>query len=233
MSKVSVIIPTYNYGEFICDAIDSILKQTFKDYEIIIIDDGSIDNTKNIIKKYNDKISYYYQSNQGPASARNLGIKKSTGDYICFLDADDIFIQNKLETQVKLLDNNSNKNIGLLYSDFLVVNQSLSLVIKHYKCQKFISHNEAFKYLMKLNYINTSTVMIVKDYLLEVGLFNEKYKYLEDYDLWVKLGKNHEYLHLDQPLVKTRSHYKNYSTRVNNSVKIKCFKEIKNSSTRT
>ncbi|SHH00330.1 glycosyltransferase [Tepidibacter thalassicus] len=227
MAKVSVIIPTYNYGEFICDAIDSVLNQTFKDFEIIVVDDGSTDNTKDIIKKYRDKISYYYKTNDGPASARNLGIKKSNGKYICFLDADDIFLPNKLELQVNLLKNNSNKNISLVYSDFLIVNKNLNKVLKYYKCKKFLSHNQAFNYLMLDNYINTSTVMTLKDCLFEVNLFNEKYKYLEDYDLWIKLGINYEYIYINKPLVKTRAHYKNYSKKVNNSIKTTCFNEIK------
>lgn len=227
MAKVSIIIPTYNYGIFIGDAIDSVLNQTFNDYEIIVVDDGSTDNTSDIINKYNDKISYLSKSNDGPASARNLGIKNSSGDYICFLDADDVFLPNKLEIQVELLDTILNKNIGLLYSDFLVTDKYMNLILKYYGCKKFSSHNNAVKYLLQSNYINTSTVMIVKDYLLEVGLFNERYKYLEDYDLWLRLGMNYEFAYINRALVKTRSHNGNYRKKLSPSEKLYYLNEIK------
>ncbi|WFD11396.1 glycosyltransferase [Tepidibacter hydrothermalis] len=227
MPKVSVIIPTYNYGKFISDAIDSILVQTFKDYEIIVVDDGSTDNTKDIIKKYNDKISYYYKTNNGPSSARNLGINNANGDYVCFLDADDIFDPSKLAHQVKLLDEHKNKNVSLIYSDYYIMDNNLNSIIKYGKSPKFSSHYHALKYLFQRNYINTSTAMIVKDCLFEVGLFNEDYKYLEDYDLWVRLGLKHEFIYINKPLTKSRAHITSYSKSVNFPEKIRCSNEIK------
>lgn len=227
MPKVSIIIPTYNYGDFICDAIDSVLSQTFQNHEIIVIDDGSTDNTVDILKKYEDNISYYYQNNKGPASARNLGIKNSKGDYICFLDADDVFLPDKLEIQLSLFENSSNKNLALLYSDFYVVNKNLNNILKYYRCKSFPNHAMALNYLFQDNYINTSTVMIPKDILLKVGLFNEEYKYLEDYDLWVKIGIDYDFLGINKPLVKTRSHYKNYSRSVPHPEKVNCINSIR------
>ncbi len=227
MAKVSIIIPTYNYGKFICEAIDSILNQTFKDYEIIIVDDGSTDNTEEIIKKYEDKINYFYKTNNGPASARNLGIQNATGDYICFLDSDDIFLPNKLEIQVNLLRSPSSSKTALLYSDFLITDKNLNFILKYYSCKKFKSHDDAMKYLLQYNYINTSTVMIVKDYLLEVGLFNEKYTYLEDYDLWLRLGSSYEFGYTNLALVKTRSHSANYRKKINPLDKMSCLNDIK------
>jgi len=104
MPKVSVIIPTYNNANQICEAIDSVLAQTFKDYEIIVVDDGSIDNTKKRIMKYGDKIKYLYQRNKGPSGARNKGIIESQGEYIAFLDADDLWLKDFLEKMVKKIE---------------------------------------------------------------------------------------------------------------------------------
>jgi glycosyltransferase involved in cell wall biosynthesis len=100
---VSVIIPTYNRASCICDAIDSVLDQTFKDYEILVIDDGSTDDTSQILQQYNDKIKYIYQKNEGVSAARNTGILNSRGEWLAFLDSDDIWKPDKLERQIEAL----------------------------------------------------------------------------------------------------------------------------------
>lgn len=227
MPMISVIIPTFNYAEFICDAIESVLNQTFKDVEIIVVDDGSTDNTKDILNKYSDKIKYYYQDNKGPASARNVGIKNASGSYICFLDSDDIFMPNKLQIQIDTFNSISKQNTALLYSNFTSVNKKLNLNIQHYKYPKFKSHKHSLDYLRAHNFINTSTVMIKKDFLYNVGLFDEEFKYLEDYALWLKLGFKYEFFHIPKSLVKTRSHNKNYSRQVNTTVRLNCLNEIR------
>jgi glycosyltransferase involved in cell wall biosynthesis len=107
MPKVSVIIPTYNYASYIVKAIDSILKQTYKDFEIIVVDDGSTDNTRELVEtRYKDKIRYFYQENKGAPAARNMGILESRGEFCIFLDADDELGQN----QILLFERHSRKN---------------------------------------------------------------------------------------------------------------------------
>lgn len=228
MPKVSVIIPTYNYGRFICYAVNSVLNQSYKDYELLVVDDGSKDNTAERVKKYDDRIKYYYKDNGGPASARNFGIKKSNGDYICFLDADDLFIHNKLELQVDLLDQKIKEGVGLIYSDYLCIDEYNTYILKHYKSKGFQSQNEALKCLLSYNFINTSTVMVAKECLEEVGLFNENYKYLEDLDLWIRIGSIYKYEYINKPLVKTRSHSNNLRNKIRKLDKIQCFNKIKN-----
>lgn len=230
--NVSVIIPTYNYVEFICDSIESVINQTYKDFEIIVVDDGSTDNTSEVVKKYKDKISYFYKENGGPSSARNYGIKNAKGEFICFLDADDIFIPEKLELQVKYMEDHKDDNIGLIYSDYYCVSRRLKIT-DYYESIGFSSQKEAVMYLLNYNYINTSTVMIPKACIEKKGFFNEKYRYLEDYDLWLRLGCNYKFGYINKPLVKTRSHFKNLRNKVsdlemiNNAKKIK--KEIRKS----
>lgn len=99
---ISVVIPTYNRAHYVCEAIDSVLAQTYKNIEIIAVDDGSTDNTKDIIQQYSSRIKYIYQNNAGPSAARNNGIKQSNGDLIAFLDSDDIWLAEKLERQVEI-----------------------------------------------------------------------------------------------------------------------------------
>ena len=121
--KVSVIIPTYNRNKLVLDAIDSVLEQTFQNFEIIIVDDGSTDNTKTHIDSYQKKdtrIKYIFQENQGVSIARNTGLEAAQGEYIAFLDSDDRFLIDKLERQVFILENHH--DIGLIYSKILVEN---------------------------------------------------------------------------------------------------------------
>jgi glycosyltransferase involved in cell wall biosynthesis len=105
MPTVSVIIPTYNRANYICEAIDSILAQTYADYEIIVVDDGSTDGTRQALQRWIDDgtICYYYQENRGESAARNHGIRKARGQYIAFLDSDDLFLPTKFEKQVACL----------------------------------------------------------------------------------------------------------------------------------
>jgi glycosyltransferase involved in cell wall biosynthesis len=224
--KISVIIPTYNYGEFICDSIESVINQTYKDFEIIVVDDGSTDNTPEVVKKYKDRVSYIYKENEGPSSARNYGIKNAKGEYLCFLDSDDIFLPEKLELQAKYMEDHRDDNIGLIYSDYYCVSRKLK-IIDYYESIGFSSQIEAIKYLFNYNYINTSTVMIPKTCIDRIGIFNEKYRYLEDYDLWLRLGCNYKFLYINEPLVKTRSHYKNHRNKVGDVEMINNAKKIK------
>ena len=118
-SLVSVIIPTYNRPEYICEAIESVLTQTYKNYEIIVINDGSIADIKKVLDSYMSKIKYIYQENKGITATRNIGIKNSKGKYLAFLDDDDLFELRKLEIQVPILENNP--KIGFAYSDYYVL----------------------------------------------------------------------------------------------------------------
>ena len=114
--KVSVIITTYNYGAFIADAIKSVLEQSFQDFEIIVVDDGSTDQTRQVlepfVKQHQNRIRYFFQDNQGAASGRNKGIKEAKGEYIAFLDADDTFLPLKLEKQMKIIQAS---DVGLVH----------------------------------------------------------------------------------------------------------------------
>jgi glycosyltransferase involved in cell wall biosynthesis len=115
MTEISVIIPVYNSSEYILEALDSVFAQSFKDFEVIVVDDGSTDDTRQKIQNYSHKIRYFYQENGGPSKARNLGIRESTGKYIAFLDADDVWLPSKLEKQIA--EFKKNPDLGMVITE--------------------------------------------------------------------------------------------------------------------
>lgn len=206
MSKVSVIIPTYNYAQYIKQAIDSVLSQTFRDLEIIVVDDGSTDNTREILQGYGDKIKYFYQENKGISKARNLAISKATGEYIALLDADDVWLPIKLERQLDIIENNP--DLGFVCSAALVVNGDGNY-IDCWGVQK--KRPETFEYLFNLNYIQPLSMVIRRRCLDEVGYFDPRLPISQDYDLVLRLTKRFKFFFIDYPLVKYRVHDGNTS----------------------
>jgi glycosyltransferase involved in cell wall biosynthesis len=183
--KISVIIPTYNRQEFIKKAIISLLNQTIKVDEIIVIDDGSTDNTKQIVEIFD--IKYFYQKNQGVSSARNLGIKKAKNLWICFLDSDDIWENDKLEQQI--LFHKQNKHILFSHTQEEWVFNGKIIQQKSYQ-QKPSGY--CFEQNISRCLIGPSTVMIHKSILDDIGLFDENLKVCEDFDLWLRILDKYE-----------------------------------------
>lgn len=189
--KVSVIIPTYNYGQYIDKSIDSVLSQTYRDFEIIVVDDGSTDNTKTIIEtKYRDKVKYIYQENSGAPAARNQGLREAKGDFIVFLDADDWFAPENLEYKVNILENNV--DVGWVYSDWHYVNEEGTIVDKGSDrfsfCNRKLEGDISSELFSAGNYITTDSVLIRKACIERVGGFDESLPALQDYDLWLRIS---------------------------------------------
>ena len=115
--EVSIILPTYNAEKTIISTIESVFHQTYTDYELIVIDDGSTDKTRMVLQPYSDRIKYIYKKNGGPSSARNLGINESVGKYIAFIDSDDVWQENKLEKQIKYFREDNKNEVGLVFTD--------------------------------------------------------------------------------------------------------------------
>ncbi len=184
---VSVVIPTYNRKDIISRAINSVLNQTYENYEIIIIDDGSTDGTIEYIKNhFNSKIKCISQKNKGASAARNRGISEANGKYIAFLDSDDEWVESKLKDQFAFLDKNPEIALlcGRTYRSDNVkrVNSSLS---------KSIVGN-LFNTLFMHSFVSTPTVIAKKEVLDAVGGFDTSYKSAEDFDLWLKITKNYK-----------------------------------------
>jgi len=202
---VSVIIPTYNMARYLPEAIESVLNQSFKDFEIIVVDDGSTDNTKPIIESFQDKIIYLYQSNRGESAARNLGIKKAHGEFLAFLDADDKWLPDKLNLQVEVFKNNP--TIGMVACGAMGIDES-GKFIKQYVPKNFASHNSLLKALSISQIIpgSSSGVLVRKKCFETVGFFDEKIKIGPDWDMWLRIAKKFNIYFIEKPLVLIRKH---------------------------
>lgn len=205
--KVSIILPTWNGSKYIERAIDSVLGQTFFDYELVIINDGSTDNTEEIIKRYVSKdkrIIYLYQEHHNPGYTKRMGINYSKGELIAFLDDDDIWIdKNKLKEQVKFLD--ENPSYVLVGSNGVIIDENNKKVIDYDVPAKDEDIRESI--LLKNQFIQSS-VLIRKDILDTADSFPEKRgKYAEDYRLWLSVGLLGKFANLERVMV-------SYTTRV-------------------
>lgn len=194
--KISVVIPVYNNEAFVAKAIESVLSQQYPAHEIIVINDGSSDRTAEVLMKYAHKIIYRYLANGGPGPARNTGIKLATGDYIAFLDADDIWFKNRLSNQAQWIE--KFPEVGLFACDVAYRDRMLNFkMIKRFshlhRSIRGISFNvplngmDFFNILMKENIIVSPSCVVIKRSLLdEVGLFHEDRRLAEDFEMWVR-----------------------------------------------
>lgn len=202
--KVSIVITCYNYAHFLDNCINSVLNQTFKSHEIILVDDGSTDNTNEIVQPYIDNygVKYIRQINQGQANAKNRGIFCSSGDLIAFLDADDIWESNKLEKQVPLF---SNPEVGVVYSRCKHIDsEGRQLPIKI--SDKYLEpcRGEVSKFLIYDNFIPFSSAIVKRGCLEHLGRFDEDLSMGIDWDLWLRLSTEYHFDFCDEHLLQYR-----------------------------
>jgi glycosyltransferase involved in cell wall biosynthesis len=206
MPKVSVIIPTYNRARLLRTAIESARNQTFKDFEIIVSDDKSTDHTREVVESFNGpRIKYVRnEGRKGPSATRNTAILVSEGDYIAFLDDDDEWLPDKLQMQVELLDS-SLSNICGVYSNRLIIDRKADKVLSDDPEPEKYKGNLLFQLMIK-SPIHTSTVIIRKSCLDEIGLFDETISYMEDRDMWIRLSMKWDFEYISKPLTKAYIH---------------------------
>jgi len=207
--RVSVVITAYNSEAFVAEAISSVLEQTHPVDEIVVVDDGSTDHTRDIVESFSQRgVRYTYQENRGPGAARNCGIRETSGELLAFLDADDVWLKDKVESQC----------------DFLAAHPEVALVsgfawwwnVK--EDRRFIS-GEVPKSMTSLrrdilvyNKIgNPSRVMLRRSVLADVGVFNEDIRWGQDWDLWIRIVTHYNATILPKPVIVYRWHEKNLS----------------------
>jgi glycosyltransferase involved in cell wall biosynthesis len=200
---VSVVIPAFNAAEHLPDALRSIRNQTMTDVEVIVVDDGSTDDTVGAARQFSDQLqlTILQQNNAGPAAARNNGIRHARGRYCAFLDSDDVMLPERLAKQSSLLDRES--DLGLVHTDLMTFDDG---GIIHHTRLAFSNPcgGMVLDRLLLDNFITTSTVMAPKATLLEVGLFGEARRVSEDFELWLKIAARWKVAFIEQPLVRYR-----------------------------
>ncbi len=183
---ISIIIPCYNSAHMVSDSINSVLESTYKDYEIILVNDGSNDNLKEVIFPYfyDNRILYIEQKNKGLSGARNTGIKNATGQYLVFLDADDIITPKKLEVQQKFLDDNPSIDLVYSNSEWFIEND-----LDNTREVRFpVYTGDVIEHLIFGNFLHVNSVMVRKEAVVKAGLFDETLRELEDWDLWLRMA---------------------------------------------
>jgi glycosyltransferase involved in cell wall biosynthesis len=205
MAKVSVVIPTHNRASLLGGAISSVLGQTFRDLELVVVDDGSNDNPEQVVRSFSDPRIQFVRHPQprGGSAARNTGIRSTTGAYVAFLDDDDEWYPDKLALQVDLMEKSPAK-VGLIYGGYDVANDSDGQTAW---TRVPALRGDLHAALMSFNPVGgTSVVLIRRECLEEVGGFDETLTSFQDYDLWIRLAERYEFDFLVKPLYRYRLH---------------------------
>ena len=208
---VSIIIPNYNHSRFLGDAIHSALVQTYPNKEIIIVDDGSTDNCREVVDRFGSRVHYIWQNNQGLAGARNTGIRVSNGELIGLLDADDMWKPSYLEEMIGLAQNYPDAAAYYCQTNCIDVNGNL---LPQVMGGPPVDPEEIYWVLIRSNFIIPSTVLLRKSIVIEVGLFDQSLRSCEDWDLWLRLLPDRKIIGSPLCLVRYRIHGSSLSTNV-------------------
>ena len=195
-TQVSVIIPTYNRGWTIGEAVDSVLAQDYRDFELIVVDDGSTDNTPQVLDAYRGAIKVFRQENKGVSAARNRGISEASGRFIAFLDSDDLWLPQKLSRQVEFFNTTPDALICQTEEVWIRSGVRVNPKKRHKKPSGMI-----FEPSLALCLVSPSAVMILRSLLEIVGNFDEALPACEDYDLWLRISCRFPVYHIDTPLI--------------------------------
>jgi glycosyltransferase involved in cell wall biosynthesis len=221
MPKISIILPCYNGARWISQAIESVLAQTYEDFELVVVDDGSRDNSREIVSTYlhDERIRYIYQENKGFSGALNRGIRESRGEFIGFIGQDDLYMPNKLQVQVQYFD--EHKDADLVHSGYCSIDSNGRIIgvympnklqvqyfdrYKDAKLSKFSSRQKMIRYLFINNFIGFETVLVRRNCFDEVGLFDERMTGFSDHDMWLRIAGKFNIGYIDLILVKKREH---------------------------
>ncbi len=208
--RVSVVIATYNYGRYLGGAINSVLAQTFHNFEIIIVDDGSTDDTPGVVKPFlaDSRVRYHRTEHHGQPQTKNEGIRQSRGELIAFLDADDLWLPVKLERQIDLFDRDPELGVACCYRKY-IDEEGFELD----KTQREHFRGYVLPKMFWRNFVCFSSSMVRREVFDDVGLFDEQYPLAIDYELWLRVARKYRFDYVDVPLVKYRSGHANLSRR--------------------
>lgn len=193
---VSVIIPTYNRARMVARAVDSVLNQEFRDFELIVVDDGSTDDSARILDGYGERLTLLRQPNSGVSAARNRGVRKASGELIAFLDSDDLWLPGKLSRQVAFFREHPEALINQTEEIWIRNGRRANPKKRHRKIS-----GDIFVPSLELCLVSPSAVMLRKEIFDEIGLFDEDLPACEDYDMWLRISCRHPVYLIDTPLI--------------------------------
>lgn len=206
MATVSVVIPTYNSARFLGEALDSVTAQSFRDLEIIVVDDGSTDDTPALLARYGEQITRLRQAQSGPAAARNAGLAAARGEFVAFLDADNFWVPTKLERQLPRF--RGRPQLGLVFSD-AVTFDAQGVRSDSWLAERPGQGNWTFERLLSDNFICTSTVVARRECFARVGGFDPELRSVEDREMWLRIAAEYELDCVPEPLAWWRFHEAN------------------------
>ena len=218
--SVSVILPTFNGEKYIAEAIDSALAQTIAPHEIIVVDDGSTDSTKKIVRGYGNKVRYIYQENKGVSGAYNAGIAVASGNYVAFLEHDDVWAPEKNLCQVQCFEDD--ELLGMVYSPALLLEEDKPSKSNVTNLDNGGGEVTFAAFFARNRILNCSTVMIRRSALEDIGGFMEELRLSFDYDLWLRIAAKYRVVCLSEPLATYRIHSGNLSRDENDLVAAEC-----------
>jgi glycosyltransferase involved in cell wall biosynthesis len=208
---VSVIVAAYNYGRFLAAALESVLAQTFADFEVIVVNDGSTDDTSEVVIPYltDPRVRYYRTDHLGQPGAKNLGIRFARTSLVAFLDADDLWLPRKLEKQMAVL--RADPGLGVVYARRLLIDEQGRQL--EYE-QPGLHRGHVLEAIFQSNFICFSSALVRRTVFEEVGHFDEDLALAIDYDLWLRAALAYRFDYVDEPLVKYRTGHANLSSRL-------------------
>ena len=205
MKTISVIIPSYNCGRYIREAVESVLAQSIRPDEIIVADDGSTDRTAQVLSPYAGRIKYVYQENRGEPAARNLGLRHAGGELIAWLDADDLWLPDKLEMQLAYFA--QHPDCALVYTDGTMFDEdgiTAPSIREHFRLT--FPSGDIYPQLFRETLFGSGSVVFRKSCLEKVGWFDEKLLIGSDYDMWLRIARRFEVGYVEKPLLMYRQH---------------------------
>jgi glycosyltransferase involved in cell wall biosynthesis len=212
--KVSVIMNCYNSETYLHEAIESVYNQSFVDWEIIFFDNDSSDSSASIALSYDNKIKYFKNNKTVLlGEARNLAIGKAKGEYVAFLDCDDVWLPEKLKLQLEQLEKPSEREIGFCYSNAMRIDSSGKDILSYSHEKKLYSGN-VYQELIYSSFIACSACMVKKEVFEKIGWFNPKFHHVEEWDLWLRIAKKYDLAFVDKELANIRVHVKNISRNI-------------------
>lgn len=209
--KVSIIIPTYNSARYLPEALESALNQTYTNIDIIVVNDGSTDNTRQIMNRFVDRVTYVEQDNGGPSRARNAGLSRARGDYVAFLDADDMWMPHKLEEQMKIF--RLYPDTRAVYCQVIRFDEATRKEFPPWPAR--IYSGSIFEKLLLENFISMPSLVAEASVLREIGGFDERLNTAEDQNLYMRIAHKYEIRGVGEALVRRREHQDSLSERPN------------------